>query len=420
MQKKMRRSRYLSFKLLLISALFYNTFFRISIGFGTLYISQITFIFFCIAHLSLLINKLTNTIKSIDDFTNIVLIGAIMGYGCLSLTYSYYPKGTINILITQFINILIFYVIICCLRYQKGLSNDILSFAPKLQIVLSVCALFEYLLSFVFRDYFIDDNTQGYLGGGRSAMFYGDANWFATFCFLLYLINYRFYALRKISKKKFKKVLISIVVIVFCTGSRIITLLFFIHWLLFFKKLDKYKSVILIVFSLSVLILLFPHLIFPYLPSFMQKGDLIDPNLNPRYCDAINLISVMERFGVERFGFGWGSIGGLNDYFPVQRDYGTTINVLPVQIYFDFGLVGCIVYSSLFLIFIFRCRNTYSLFIVVSMLVMCSFHMPGYQNGVWMLLGILYYIQNFINKEQSNNIEDGFRNGVCLTNIKIN
>ena len=367
---------------------------NIPISAGTIKYSQIGFFVFAFFNLRIL-----NVIKDgqkVDKWVNIsIIVLLVIAIG--SLLYSVDRNRTLIQSLQLIINVLIFYSTIGFL----SLRNNGSGLAPLLTFVFYVfivLALFEYLGLIMPEN---DNLSNGLFGGRKAGLFMADSNWNSTYVFFLYYALYLYYKKGYIRKQSFSVIAIGMGLFCLLTLSRVILLAYFIHVVFSaFEILPRKWLLPLIILGYIILMSPIPRMILPERYTY----DIYDDSSNPRYLDAIFLIDEVSVYGKERMGFGFGTLSYVNDdirnsFRGNDFEYAGSINVLPVQLYFDFGLIGLGVLSFLLILLIAISKSWDKRFIIIASYVFCCFHMPGYMNFFWLFMGYFYYLFNLLDSK---------------------
>lgn len=371
-----------------------STLLAFNIGVGSIKLSQIMFFVFIISSLSF-VRFIKKTIRIIDRYTNFVLFSIII-VSAASLYYSVNRLLTINLLIQLFINLLIFYWINIGLIFKTRLYNNLKKIILFVFWLFVFLTILHYLMSFVLPILRTPSNSDGALFEGiKPSVFFGDSNWHCNYMFFIYYSIYLQYKNKDIKRRSLYAAIAGMLVVIVLTLSRIMLLVFFIHLLFYFQHRSKKLLLSILFAGVFVYYSPLPSMILPERYTY----DLYDTERNPRYIDSIFLIEEVEKYGKDFFGFGVGTLAYANDDIiwsgkSEDSQLGTTINVLPAQIYFDLGLVGLLFFTILFLISLFRKGNEESKFIIVTAVLCCTFHMPGYMNFFWLFMGYFYFLIN--------------------------
>lgn len=369
-----------------------SSLFGFNIGIGTLKLSQIVFFVYCFFSLYIF-SHVRKAISIIDKYTAVVLL-VILAYGLFSITYSVDRRLTANILVQLFLNIVIFYVVIIGFTIRPNFYKK---FTNRLIIVfwlLFICTIIHYILSFFIPSLRV--LTDGALMGGiKPSLFFGESNWHSNYMFFIYYAIYLQYRNEDVSQKSMRRVLIGMFVLLLFTLSRIMMVVFLIHYFFYYHKRSKVWLIIIFTGLTLTYYSPLPKLVLPERYTY----DLYDTDVNPRYLDSYFLINQVSKYNKEKVGFGMGTLAYSNDDIWLSSrandfEYGTSINVMPVQIYYDFGIVGLSFFCLLFLFSLFRISSDESKFIIIAAIVLCCFHMPGYMNFFWLFLGYFYFLIN--------------------------
>ncbi|WP_128331188.1 O-antigen ligase family protein [Apibacter sp. HY039] len=235
----------------------------------------------------------------------------------------------------------------------------------------------------------------GFMNLGRAAAFFIDPNWLCNWITILYLIYFLLVKNKIINSKKFKTVTCLLIAILLLTQSRVGFLSVILGALVInYGDRSLGKKIFYSIIALFILYVFF-YFLLPYLP-FNIYYDLVDLERNPRLHDFYIVSENMEN--KEWFGHGLGTIGQLNDSYN-YLEWSNAINVLPVQIYYEFGIFGLVI-LLLNILLIIKYLYSNSLRIVFLFLLFYTiFHNPTYKQYYWVLLSIIVYIDiKFFNK----------------------
>ena len=370
-----------------------STLFGYNIGIGTLKLSQIVFIVFYMFNLYLLV-QVKNAYRFVGSFTNFVLFSIIF-YGFISLSYSVDKRLTFNLLVQLILNVAIFYAIVLSFSLRPALHKSVCRKMPAFFLLLVVLTVFHFILSFFIPELRGENMIGGWFGGIKPGMFFNESNWWCNYLFFTYYAIYLEYKNGDIKKKQFYRVVAGMLLVLFLTLSRILLVVFFVHFFFFFQRRSKILLLIIVLLGISIYNSPLPKMILPERYTY----DLYDTESNPRYIDSYFLINGVSKYGKELYGFGMGTLAYLNDDLQwsgkaQDAEVGTSINVMPVQLYYDLGLVGLLFFSALFVLSLLRKGNEESKFIIFTAILCCTFHMPGYMNFFWLFMGYYYYLIN--------------------------
>lgn len=370
-----------------------STLFGYNIGIGTLKLSQIVFVAYCVFNLYLL-KYIKDAFRLVGTYTNFVLISIIV-YGLLSLTYSVDRRLTMNLLVQLVFDVAIFYIINLCFSlrpaFYRSISKKIIIFF-WLFVALTVT---QYFLAFIIPSFRSDSLVGGLFGGIKPGLFFQEGNWWCNYVFFVYYAIYLEFRNGDVSKKDFYHVVVGMIIVVMLTLSRILMVVFLIHFFFYFQRRSKILLLVMILLGISVYYSPLPRMILPERYTY----DLYDTESNPRYIDSYFLINGVDKYGKEKYGFGMGTLAYMNDDLQwsgrsQNAEVGTSINVLPIQIYYDYGIVGLLFFTLIFVISLLRKGDEESKFIIFASVLCCTFHMPGYMNFFWLFMGYFYFLIN--------------------------
>lgn len=319
-------------------------------------------------------------------------------YGPYTLKYSYYPEGTKTIIFGQLFNVFIF-------LYTYSLLVTDPDFFPRLKNVLlgliriSCVLVFVQYAGAVVGALPITDPGSGIAGVGRPTLFFDDPNWIAFYLLMNYWLVLWFYKQGEFTKKTMTGCNILIFCAFMIIQSRLALSFFFITYFFHYMPAARRKAYALVVgVPLFVIVLLLGVSdIESILPRNMYY-DLVDLSKNPRLNDFTNLITEIDYYKTYKLGFGWGSLPFIYDDY-ASRGYKGAVNVLPLQIYFDFGYVGLIIFTFLFIISIPKYKDRYLRMVYVMFIVYNVFHLSVYKQFFWVYMVLLIYInRNYYKK----------------------
>ncbi len=387
--------RKLSFVSILLFAVFLlscSTLQAIEVHGISIKISQMSFLSFLFFTPGVILGY--KNINSVSTYTNNCILLALIVVAA-SYVVSVNKSLTLNQIIQLCINFLIFYTVIIlfsafCIR--KRVENRLLLTWFYLFVSLSFT---HYLLAFFVPSLKTDSN--GLFGGIKPALFMsGESNWNSNYIFFIYIAIYLKYKQRDYSDKTMHHAMLAMFFFLMLSLSRVVMALFLIHLVFYYKQYLRKRYVIpLLIIMLIIYNSPIPKKILPERYVY----DLYDQGNNPRYYDSIFLIGEVSAYNKELTGFGLGTLDFVNDDVAfsgrgLNAEYKTSINVFPVQLYFDFGIMGLILFFLFFLLTLKRCKNQDSRYVIISAFICCCFHMPGYMNFFWFFLGYFYLIQH--------------------------
>ncbi len=365
----------------------------IPVGGGFVKYSQVGFLIFCLFNPYIL--NCFSTTRIVDKWANISLL-VLLFFCFFSLTYSVNSDKTLIQAIQLLLNVLIFYYVVGFLM----VGHNALLMIPFLQFtfyIIVFLSFLEYLGIIVFPT--SEYGGGGFLGGIKPGLFLHDSNWTSTYVFFLYFTLYLYHVKGYIQRKNMNFTVVLMVFYLLLTLSRVVILAFVIHFLFEYTRFLRKKWLIPF-FIIGYLFVLSP---IPrmFLPE-RYTNDIYDDSSNPRYLDSFFLVQEVKNYSRELSGFGFGTLSYVNDDIRFSGrgfdfEYNVSINVLPAQVYFDFGLLGLIVLGMLLIILFIRAGTWNRRFIIISSFVFCCFHMPGYMNFFWLFLGYFYYLFNLLN-----------------------
>lgn len=370
-----------------------STLYGFNIGIGTLKLSQVIFVFYCVFNLYLL-KYIKEAFRLVDKYTNFVLISIIV-YGIITLTYTVDRRLTLNLLVQIILNVAIFYIVNLCFSlrqaFYRGVSKKIIIFF-WLFVILTIT---QYILAFITPSLRSDSLLGGLLGGIKPGMLFEESNWWCNYVFFVYYAIYLEYKNGDVSKREFYPILFGMVIVIMLTLSRILMVVFFIHVFFYLQRRSKILLLTIVLLGIAVYYSPIPRMLLPERYTY----DLYDTERNPRYIDSYFLINGVDKYGKEEFGFGMGTLAYMNDDLQwsgrsQNSEVGTSINVLPVQLYYDYGLVGLSFFTLLFFLSLLRKSSEESKFIIFTAVICCTFHMPGYMNFFWLFMGYYYFLLN--------------------------
>jgi len=257
----------------------------------------------------------------------------------------------------------------------------------QFQSILVVCHFF--LIAFGI----IPSGDAGYgIGGlGRPGAFFGDPNWFSEYVIVLFLMALYFYKDGRISHSKIMKLCCIISFDFILTESRVALIILVVTLYLFFFKPENRKVItITVIIPLFILILAIGGDVKSLLPSRFYY-DLLDYQDNPRLNDINNLVTEITFYHRFQYGFGWGALPFIADTY-YWRNYQGSINVMPVQILFDFGFTGLTIFTIIFFITLRRYKNRLLRFAFFTLMFFNIFHMSGYMQFYWVLLAFVLFL----------------------------
>ena len=354
--------------------------------------SQIVLIVYCIFNFFIII-RLFKRIRIVDRFTNFTLF-SIIAYAIFSMSYTLDIRLTLKQLVQIVLNVLIFYAVVASLHYKLSLYNNMRKVTVCIFWLFVFFTIIHYFLGFIVPEFRTYSATEGALFEGiKPSVFFLDSNWHCNYVFFLYFAIYLFYRKGDVSKKVMKEALWGMLIVSVLTLSRICLLVFIVHVFFYYYRLNKFILLSLIIGAVLVYNSPIPKMILPERYTY----DLYDSDRNPRLQDSAFLIEGVSLYQRETLGMGLGTLAIINKYNRIRAsedEYSTSINVLPVQIYYDYGLMGLIFFSTIFLWGVLRTRNEDTRFILISSFIFCSFHMPGYMTFFWLFMGFFYYLLN--------------------------
>lgn len=354
-------------------------------------IAQISFIIFIIFNYNYIF-KIPFALNRVDVFTNAILWLGILGFGLYSFSYSVLPLKTFYASIQLLLNLFIFYTFMFFLCSNRINYIFLLSKLSVLLKWLTIGSVAHYLIAFITPTIFIQDIGAGFLGGGRSTLFFMDCNWFAVYAFFISILLYdaKENGAKKVMEQKYVALCMTIISIM--TGSRIIMALFLLHYLLFYLKLFSNKRSIILVFIVFLSYIFLPIFLL-YLPERFFY-DITDLDQNPRFNDTTILIDEVNYYHRQLQGFGWSTVNFISNNYS-WRDFDGSINVLPAQIYFDFGQIGLYFYGILLAISFIWMKKWSNRFILFVIIVILCFHRCDTISFFWIFMAFFYYKQNY-------------------------
>lgn len=368
------------FKLFVLLSVFHNVTFAMPFGKFRLLHFGIPIMLITIANNFMCIKRSMRKYSHIWLF----IIGGFF-YGVFSYLYSCYSSGTIRIIFSMLLNLVVFYYFIAFLECYKDkvfLIFHFLKFFSGALCILTVLQWFGALVHLVP----ISQVGEGFLGIGRPGLFLEDPNWMGYYIVFLYMM------VDAMSKRCgmhiTKKYRFLIFIGLLFMQSRILLLCFLFHYI--YCVVNYRKLWIFIPFVLFLLFFFIDNSILLQILPERFVYDLTNNDNNPRLLDVENLSDEVSFYHRELYGMGWGSLGFIADDFP-YRNYDTTINVWPGQIYFDFGKVGIWIFTIVFLFSLLKIKGETYKIIFLFFILNCCFHMPGYYLYSWVLLGIFVF-----------------------------
>jgi hypothetical protein len=250
-------------------------------------------------------------------------------------------------------------------------------------------------LAFIIPSFRTDSLIGGLFGGIKPGMLFEESNWWCNYVFFVYYAIYLEYRNGDIKKRDLYPVIVGMIIVIMLTLSRILMLVFFTHFFFYFQRRSKILLLTIVFLGIAVYNSPLPKMLLPERYTY----DLYDTESNPRYIDSYFLINGVDKYGKEKFGFGMGTLAYMNDDLQwsgrsQNAEVGTSINVLPVQLYYDYGLVGLSFFTLLFILSLLRKSSEESKFIILTAVICCTFHMPGYMNFFWLFMGYFYFLIN--------------------------
>ena len=370
-----------------------STLYGFNIGIGTLKLSQIIFVVYCVFNIYLL-NHIQDTFRLVGKFTNFVLLSIIV-YGLISLTYSVDKKLTLNLLVQLTLDFSIFYIVILCFSLRPSFYQSVSKKLVTFFCLFVLLTVLQYMFSLFMPSFKSDSLLGGWFGGIKPGMLFQESNWWCNYVFFVYYAIYLEYKNGDIKKKEFYYVLVGMIIVILLTLSRILMIVFFVHVFFYLQRRSKMLLLLIVFLGISIYNSPLPKMLLPERYTY----DLYDTESNPRYIDSYFLINGVDKYGKEKFGFGMGTLAYMNDDLQwsgrsQNAEVGTSINVLPVQLYYDLGIVGLAFFTLLFIVALFRKEQEESKFIIFTSVLCCTFHMPGYMNFFWLFMGYYYFLLN--------------------------
>jgi len=333
-------------------------------------------------------------LRNLGGYTIGVILFIYLLYGPFTLVYSFYPKGTQTMILGQICNIIIFFYCYGILAIYPSLyarlPNMIIT-GIKIQSVFIVINFVLAVAGFISSVNANGDSNTGLLGVARPGGFFNDPNWVSEFIVVLFFCALYFYKDGRISHKQMMSLSIIVIGDFVLTESRVALLFLLVTLYFFFFKRDN-RNVITFTFIIPVFLLALAlgGDIKSLLPSRFYY-DILDYQNNPRLADINNLLTELTFHHRYQFGFGWGALPYIADTY-YWRNYSGSINVLPIQILFDFGYVGLTIFTIIFFVTLKRYKNPILRFAFFTLMFFNVFHMSAYKQFYWVLLALILFL----------------------------
>ena len=358
--------------------------------------SQVALIVYCVFNFFMIIRLFYGKTGIVDRFTNFALF-SIIAYAIFSMSYTLDIGLTLKTLVLIIFNVLAFYVVVASLRYRALLYNNMRKVTIMLFWLFVLLTTIHYFLGFYVPEFRTPMNTIGALFGGiKASVFFNESNWHCNYMFFLYFTIYLFYRKGYVKRKVMNRVVLGMFIVSMICLSRVCFLIFIVHFIFYYLGVNKK---LLVVFILGGVLFYYSPIPKMLLPE-RYTVDLYDHDVNIRYIDSSFLIEEVGKYKRTTIGMGLGTLAVVNKYNRYRSAddefSGTTINILPVQLYFDYGLLGLLFFSAIFLWGIIRTKNEDTRFILIASFIFCSFHMPGYMTFFWVFMGYFYYLLNVL------------------------
>ena len=332
-----------------------------------------------------------------------LILGSLFGVTfIINLLQGQLYQSTFNLLFTSIFNLFLFYVLISsCNTLNKNTLISLLKEFIELQMLFSliICCL-QFFFAFVGLYKMQGYGDFGFLLLGRPGGFFIDPNWLCNWIVVLFLFYYSLIKAKLIANNRLKIVFCIILAILILAQSRVGIVSLSIGYY-FIKNQEENTSKII---NIAILFLILGscafYFLLPYLPPNLYY-DLISKENNPRLHDLTIITDNLSRNEIW-FGKGWGSISSLNIYYD-YLNWSNAINILPGQIYFEFGIFGVLILVLNILLILRFLNSKTSKIIFAVMIFYAAFHNPTYKQYYWTLLALIVVLDlKFFSKKNIN------------------
>jgi len=328
----------------------------------------------------------------------ILLLYMLFGVSRSPLFYS-----SFTLFISVLFNVLIFIAVLEMLNKtpNKRIINII-----KVGLYIVIIIIFAETIGSIIGVYEpLKKGIEGWFLLGRPSGFFKDPGWVAMWIvplgMFLLLLGKNYY------KTNVYIIYLSLILITIINQSRIGFFFLILNYIVV-----KHKSVNYIKISIIgiLIIVILGYLVIHFNISDRLIKDIINLKNNQRVIVSSILVRELQIANKEMFGMGFGSLPYINKFYN-WINFSKTINVFPVQVYYDFGYIGLIFIIIMLIIAYNSLKLKYSKYIFLQLIFINFFHMAMYKQFFWVLLALLFFYDNKYCKKYYKKNNREVRNG---------